>query len=696
MMHPRQFLLSTLYRQLSRSYVLLDKYALNKLQSNFLAVTRLLTIVATIAIFVIMPQAQAITQAEFNSIVTSPYYDPGSAICDISPTSATGGARAGSKLFFIGDSLTVGAIRARLLAKSSAASYEVDERYTSENIKVDGASYARVKGKSVEATEGFRIGRTITNLKQHEADFSTGSADIIVIALGTNHESDMLVNAAELVTYLRSVNANLNNKSSIMWINTNYTDTSLTPSSTVNKEIESAAIQSNFTVLDIASTGPAPNNGGIHYNSSGYEARSDKILELIGGVVQAPVAGGDATPAATDNYAVAWSYLVSTMGLSENAAAGIMGNLEAESGINPKNMQRKKPDAPPDDIKREEPQLPTETGKENVVNHSIYGARGYGIVQWTTRSRQDNFLSFSLGNGPAPFNTKRTNGDLLYQLDYMKYELESGFFNRANNVVRNPNVSINDAADIIALYYETPGGVIIPRPHPDKTEAENKTIIQNATKSRESVLNLRRQKASSILQRFAGTVGTPGTPSTAPGGGCGGAADSPSTDLAKEYIPDCSINNGNAAIACTAIDQLINIPYNVEKRAAATDPSPEFLDCSAFTGMAVYRTFGVDLSGMCSIEYRSNDNFEEIDVHSIQPGDLVGLGTSCGPEGHIGIVVSYDSATKKLITVEESSDKSGLRGIGGQGGYNVGLEADGFTEFPYQWAVRYIGPKNAN
>jgi lysophospholipase L1-like esterase len=170
----------------------------------------------------------------------------------------------------------------------------------------------------------------------------------------------------------------------------------------------------------------------------------------------------------------------------------------------------------------------------------------------------------------------------------------------------------------------------------------------------------------------------------------------PATGKASEYIADCAANEGNAAIACVAINQLMGIPYSQAGRAIPTDPNPRFLDCSAFTSMAVYRTFGNNLGSMCSTDYLSNKNFQVIDVHDIKTGDFVGKGTGCatsGGGGHIGVVVSYDPATKKLITVEASSEKylSGLRGIGGPGGYNVGLAADGNGTFT--WAVRYIGPK---
>lgn len=173
------------------------------------------------------------------------------------------------------------------------------------------------------------------------------------------------------------------------------------------------------------------------------------------------------------------------------------------------------------------------------------------------------------------------------------------------------------------------------------------------------------------------------------------SASNPATGDAAAYIADCAVNNGNAAIACTAINQLLGIQYSAELRAPASDPTPEFLDCSAFVNMAIYRTFGNDLGGMCSAQFPTSEFFEVIDVTQILPGDMVGRGTVCGTGGHIGIVVSYDSTTQRLITVETGSPlrPSGIRGIGGANNHNVGLLVDGNGE--YEWAVRYIGPKTS-
>lgn len=151
------------------------------------------------------------------------------------------------------------------------------------------------------------------------------------------------------------------------------------------------------------------------------------------------------------------------------------------------------------------------------------------------------------------------------------------------------------------------------------------------------------------------------------------------------YIPDCSVNGGRAAIACTAISQLLGIAYG--PGASITNPNPGFLDCSTFTGSAIYRTFGVTIN-RCSTGYLTDPNFIKIDVRSIQPGDFVGKGTGCfasGGGGHIALVVSYDPVTKILITAETDGKANPSRIE-----TSKGLAVDG-RRGTYIWAVRYVG-----
>lgn len=172
------------------------------------------------------------------------------------------------------------------------------------------------------------------------------------------------------------------------------------------------------------------------------------------------------------------------------------------------------------------------------------------------------------------------------------------------------------------------------------------------------------------------------------------------TGEAANYITDCS---GNAAIACTAINQLSGLPYS-KSIPPTTSTNPTQIDCSGLINMAIYRAYGLNLN-YCSDNYHRNDTYFQTitDMHTLKPGDIVGLGENCAlglpTDGHVGIVVSYDitkPVKQRLITVEAST--STLSGIHGSipnstvGYFSMGIAIDNPpTNHPYTWARRYIG-----
>ena len=385
-------------------------------------------------------------------------------------------------------------------------------------------------------------------------------------------------------------------------------------------------------------------NGTTFYDSISNECTTQAADELAPG---------------TGYYAVIWDYFVNKKSQSPLAAAAFLGNFEVEA---PTIMKT-----------GDQPEMPFDTDpKTGAVTpaKSIYGKQGYGIAQWTVPSRQLNFLLTSFGGLSAPFEKPRSTKDISYQLDYVWYEVNSKYFPTVKSVISDPNATLQQMSDEIAERFEAPRSMSKP---------DTKAISLKA-----------RFDAS---QRILSTYGNGSVVTTNTNTGC---ASTPATGDASKYIKDCAANSGNAAIACTAINQLLGIPYSRNKRAPPTDRAPAFLDCSSFVAMAIYRTFNVDLGSICSIDFLSNKNFEVIkDIRTIQTGDMVGIGTVCGEEGHIALVVSYDPDTHKLITAEShglEGTPSGILGINGND--NVYLKVDKNDRFSYEWAVRYVGDNN--
>ena len=139
-----------------------------------------------------------------------------------------------------------------------------------------------------------------------------------------------------------------------------------------------------------------------------------------------------------------WDYLISK-GYTRAGAAGIMGNIYAESGLNPSNIQNtfeKKLGS--DDVY---------TGKINNKSYSksqfAGDSAGYGLAQWTYKTRKKKLYEATIEKG-------KSINDLNAQLDYLVNELASDY-SRVNNKLKSTS-SINDASDAMLLDFEKPAG----------------------------------------------------------------------------------------------------------------------------------------------------------------------------------------------------------------------------------------------
>lgn len=90
-----------------------------------------------------------------------------------------------------------------------------------------------------------------------------------------------------------------------------------------------------------------------------------------------------------------WNYLIGE-GLSKAGAAGLMGNLFAESGLSPKNLQNtyeKKLGFTDDSY--------TAAVDSGSYQNFVRDSAGYGLAQWTFWSRKQNMLDFARAAGKS-------------------------------------------------------------------------------------------------------------------------------------------------------------------------------------------------------------------------------------------------------------------------------------------------------
>ena len=165
---------------------------------------------------------------------------------------------------------------------------------------------------------------------------------------------------------------------------------------------------------------------------------AEKVNALLN-VEQEPVTPETTVPA-TDNPSTIWNYF-KEKGLNDFAVAGIMGNIYAESGFKPTNLQNA----------YEKKLGYTDDSYTAAVDNGSYGnfvkdSAGYGLAQWTYWSRKQALLEYARSVG-------KSIGDLSMQLDFMWKEMQ-GY--KSMMTTLNSATSVLEASNAVLLQYERP------------------------------------------------------------------------------------------------------------------------------------------------------------------------------------------------------------------------------------------------
>lgn len=136
-----------------------------------------------------------------------------------------------------------------------------------------------------------------------------------------------------------------------------------------------------------------------------------------------------------------WNFLL-TKGLTPAGAAGLMGNLEAESALRPNNLQNS----------YERSLGYTDESYTAAVDNGVYNdfvndCAGYGLAQWTYRARKAALLDFCESSG-------RSIGDLNAQLEFLYKELSESYSGLLAKL--KATTSIKEASDLVLTQFERP------------------------------------------------------------------------------------------------------------------------------------------------------------------------------------------------------------------------------------------------
>ncbi|HUD03714.1 MAG TPA: phage tail tip lysozyme [Patescibacteria group bacterium] len=370
--------------------------------------------------------AQTLSTSDANSILgDTTFYDPNACVSSVS-----GG---NSDLFALGDS-----ILERSRASGNLVSELQKNGYT--NISIDAIVGRSINGAGM-TTNGNPPSSALDSVNANYDKIS--SAGTILVVLGTNPDS-----YDTAIPTMMKIIRNDNPDARIFWVNVGVTLPRLKSSmDSANSAIDANATKYNYSVinwhqavLDDPSLVPLPDRSGDDGYHPSVPKGIDKLVSLIkstlgdytGGSTGtgsglAPVTG---TTQQAKFAAVVWNYLRS-QGLSEEQTAGILGNLDAESGIIPSRVQTNNPD-----------------GYSDVLKPEYLGHVGYGIAQWTTVLRQTGLINLARSKSVK-------DSDINMQAEYLWQEL-NGFDKGVLDALKK-TTTIRAAAVEILLHYEIAG-----------------------------------------------------------------------------------------------------------------------------------------------------------------------------------------------------------------------------------------------
>lgn len=163
---------------------------------------------------------------------------------------------------------------------------------------------------------------------------------------------------------------------------------------------------------------------------------TERLAENAGAFVIAPVQQPTVSVTKT-----VWDYLLERIG-NEYGVAGMMGNIEAESGFKVNNLQNSYERT----LGMSDAQY-TEAVDNGTYTKFVGDAAGYGLCQWTSSGRKQGLLKLAKTRG-------KSISDLSIQLDWLWTELQSSYKAVLNTL--KSAISIRQASDMVLKRFESP------------------------------------------------------------------------------------------------------------------------------------------------------------------------------------------------------------------------------------------------
>lgn len=329
-----------------------------------------------------------------------------------------------------------------------------------------------------------------------------------------------------------------------------------------------------------------------------------------------------------------WNFLIGK-GLNACGAAGLMGNLYAESGLVPTNLQNTYEKS----LGMTDAQYTAAVDAGTYTNF-VRDSAGYGLAQWTYWSRKEALLKYVQA-------AKASVGDIETQLGFLWKELSEGYAS-VLTTLKNAT-SVRQASDAVLTKFERPA---------DQSE--------NAKAKRAGY-------GQKYFDEFAGT-----TPQAPTKGGTTVGKLYASTVIAvavgeigylekksNSQLDDKTANSGSADYTKYARDFDTKYPnwYNGKKNG--------FAWCDMFVDWIFLTAFGYEnaLKLLCQPERSAGAGCTyslgyykakgQLYTSNPKPGDQIFFGSSTSNVSHTGIVEKVDSS--KVYTIEGNTSNKVAR-----------------------------------
>ena len=136
-----------------------------------------------------------------------------------------------------------------------------------------------------------------------------------------------------------------------------------------------------------------------------------------------------------------WNYF-KAKGLNDYGIAGLLGNLDCESGLNPKNLEntyeRK--------LGYSDEEYCAAVDNDSYTNF-VKDSAGWGICQWTWHTRKQSLLNYARSKN-------KSIGDLEVQLDFLYKELSENY--KSVLTTLKTAKSVQEASNAVLLKFERP------------------------------------------------------------------------------------------------------------------------------------------------------------------------------------------------------------------------------------------------